>query len=104
MGKLSKHAEVRMQQRGISRGLVAFLSFYGQEVYDSKATVLRLPNRKERLIIASELRHIVEYLESEKRNPALVEGSDGTVITVEHLERKRRRGPQRRIPCKRRRA
>lgn len=79
---LTKHAQVRSQQRGIPTQIQDWLLSYGEEVYDHQGGIVRYFSKRsveriERTLGRRPLRQNSEYLRS-----FLVESHDGKIVTV----------------------
>ena len=83
---ISKHAEIRGQQRGIQTQLaVEVLRTYGKRAYDSQGSVLRYLDRQSRRKIRQELGPDSKQFLEKHGNVYCVENiEDRRVITVGH--------------------
>ncbi len=95
---LSRHAQQRIQQRGIDANAVQLLLTYGEEHRSRGASVFFLTASK-RKALALELGKREADLLMQRLNLLVVEGNDGTVITVAHRTRRIRRDVARRAAC-----
>lgn len=84
--KLSKHAERRMEERGISSVDVQFLMLWGESVpQKGGAVVLRL-SRRERKRAEKSLLRLLEYVRRDNSPYLVLE--NGQVVTVGHEYRR----------------
>lgn len=80
---LSKHAEVRSQQRGVPSQISQWLVYFGDEVFDGRGGVIRYFSSKsiqelKDVVGATEVKRMSEFLRC-----YLVEAAnDGSVITI----------------------
>ncbi len=78
--KLSRHAKIRMQQRGICRGVINLLQTFGERVYSSGSEVIYF-NQKSRTRIKSHLTRN-EYLDIEKKLNSYLVLKNEIILTV----------------------
>jgi hypothetical protein len=78
----TKHAQNRMQQRGIMNPIIDLLYSYGREIRRSKAGDLIYFDKRAREQLRKDLpRH--EYVRIQPKLKAyVVEGEDGSIVTV----------------------
>lgn len=85
----TRHAQARMQQRGITADLVEIVLSMGVPSHDRDGTTFYcLQDRKRRQQLASHLRRVAEKLETQNGLFA-VESGNGELITVGHQDRRR---------------
>ena len=83
--RLTRHASVRMKQRGIGRTLVELLLSRGDEIHDHRGAVIRhLSSKRKREAIARELRSTAQALEKGDGLYLVEAGDGGAIITVGH--------------------
>jgi hypothetical protein len=87
--RLSHHARVRMQQRGVRPELVQWLLQFGSRDYDGKGGQIRYFDDRARRrlfgeIDAEAMRRVRDHLDS-----YAVVANDGKVVTVGHRYRRR---------------
>jgi len=80
--QLTKHAQTRMQQRGITENILDLLYTYGRHVERGSAgALLHFDKRARELIRKSTSRKEYARIE-QKLNAYIVEAADGSVVTV----------------------
>jgi Domain of unknown function (DUF4258) len=85
---MTRHAEVRMQQRGITRQTLESLLTYGAQSHDhSGATVVYFDKRARFRLLREGGRHAYQQVEKQLNAYAVV-ADDGRVVTVGHRERR----------------
>lgn len=85
MSTHSRHAEIRMQQRGIDPLIVKWTILYGAKKYDRRGAVKHYFDRKSRRNLARAVGGKVVDLLAPLLNTVVVESVDrSTVITVTH--------------------
>lgn len=85
---LTGHARQRMQQRGISREVVAWLLDYGRQAHDKHGARVVYFDRRAQAQARRDLAHS-DYVRFERHCDAYaVLGGDGAVITVGHRSRR----------------
>lgn len=84
--RLSQHARVRMQQRGISRRIVDWLAAYGETDHQRGAVLFYFTGRVRQALEREFGRG--ELLRHEKALDAYMVCSEGVIVTVGHLHRR----------------
>jgi hypothetical protein len=87
---VSKHAKVRMQQRGITPASVDYLLDFGSEHHDHHGAVIMMLDRRAARRIARSGAATRAHLASMRGLYAVI-GADGKVSTVGHRTRRIRR-------------
>lgn len=82
-GRLTKHAQVRLQQRGIPALMLPIILAYGSESYQKGGTSAWCLPSSVLKKLRRELKEILSRLDS-LENAYFVENEAGTVITVGH--------------------
>ncbi|MDP6653743.1 MAG: DUF4258 domain-containing protein [Gammaproteobacteria bacterium] len=85
---LTRHAENRMQQRGINRQAVDYVLAYGRKSYDHHGCRVVWLDKQARLRIHEEEGHEVVRKLDKCFNTYAVIDQNGTVITVGHRYRR----------------
>ncbi|QFY88498.1 hypothetical protein D5125_02820 [Magnetovirga frankeli] len=80
---ISKHAQVRMQQRAISTRTLNILNQYGRKVHDGHKGIIVFLDKKAKDRIRMDLPK-QEYLKIERKLDVYCVESDGQIITVGH--------------------
>ena len=88
---LTRHAQSRMQQRGISAATVEALLDFGREVHVDRGCDLVFFDKRARARLAKANPRAAAEAERISKSYAIL-GSDGTVITVGHRYRRIPRG------------
>lgn len=81
---LSKHAQVRMQQRGVPPVIIEWLLQYGATVYDGHGCRICFFDKNAKKQLRKEKGDIVLRRLHEMMDSYAVVGGDGLVITVGH--------------------
>ncbi len=89
----SRHAETRASQRAISMSLIEVVVNYGCEQRSRGATKYFIPKKDWKYVLA-ELPPLSSSRDRLSVN--VIQADDGTVVTVAHCYRRRRKGIQRR--------
>lgn len=84
--KLSKHAKLRAQQRGIPEWAIDLLSLYGSESYQKGGCHLLTMNSRQRKRATNALKRLLDVLQNDVPIYAVVTGKD-EVVTVGHRYR-----------------
>jgi hypothetical protein len=89
--QLTRHAHLRLQQRGIQRQALQVLLDYGTVIHDGHGAEICLFDRRSRerarkALPAEQFRKVCDRL-----NCYAVVGADDAVVTVGHRRRRRRR-------------
>jgi len=88
---LTRHAQQRMQQRGITLRTVDYLLAYGRVSHDHHGgCVIWLDKRSRARLGAEEGQHVLRGMDK-LLNAYVVTDTDGTVVTVGHRYRRIRR-------------
>lgn len=88
---VSAHAQTRMQQRGITPGLLQLLAAYGAKEHDHHGGELRYFSKAaRRRLLCAEGPQVYRAVESKLDIYAVV-ARDGCVVTVGHRDRRIRR-------------
>jgi len=85
--KLSRHAEKRASQRGMSKRIIELLQIYGDEVHDHNGCLVRYFSKKMQNYILSELPKSEHSLLKNKFNSYMIE-ADGFIITTGYLQKR----------------
>lgn len=89
---MTRHAQTRMQQRGITRPALQSLLDYGSQAHDHRgATIVYFDKRSRSRLLRDSGRAAYRVMEKQLNAYAVV-GSDGSVVTV---GRRNRRLPKR---------
>ena len=90
---LSRHAEQRMQQRGIPRQAVDVVLAYGRVSHDHHGGCVVWLDKRARARLCREAgRRVLRRLDKHLNAYAVTDPDDGTVLTVGHRYRRIRRG------------
>ena len=85
---VSNHAQTRMQQRGVTPGLLDLLDAYGATQYDHRGAEVRYFNKAARRKLRdSEGAEVYRAVEA-KRNVYAVVAHDGCLVTVGRRDRR----------------
>ena len=88
MERLTQHAEVRMQQRGIALTTLQSLLDYGSQAHDHRgATILYFDKRARSRLLKDSGRGVYRVVEKQLNAYAVV-STDGAVITVGRRKRR----------------
>jgi hypothetical protein len=82
--RISAHARVRGQQRGISESLMLLVAAFGKAEYRRDGAVRYSLDKYELKMIEGLLRNGVQNIDKLKRLKVVQSGSDGVVITCYH--------------------
>lgn len=81
--KLSKHAQLRSQQRGIPESLLDLVLEYGEPKVVGGDAISYEVSGKNANAIQAHLKQLIQNIDKVK-NKVVVTGSDGTIITTYH--------------------
>ncbi|GAB4361125.1 MAG: hypothetical protein Kow006_31630 [Gammaproteobacteria bacterium] len=79
---LTKHAEKRLQDRGVPEAAIELLHLYGDALPQKGGTVLLRLNRRQRKRAEHDLLRLLEYVRRDRSPYCVIEGEQ--VITVAH--------------------
>lgn len=83
--ELSKHAAVRMQQRGFQADDIELITMFG-------APLLRPGNKVEYQMTRKRKRHLIQVLDRVEGKSVLLSNDEATVVTLYKRYKKRRKG------------
>jgi hypothetical protein len=82
---LTKHAEKRMNQRGISKEMMELIYEHGREQYDHRGGVRIMLTKKMIGLLVKRLPKLKKMFERVKSTYLVISSNDGAVITAGHL-------------------
>jgi hypothetical protein len=82
---LTKHAEKRMNQRGISKEMIELIYEHGREQYDHRGGVRIMLTKKMIGLLVKRLPKLKKMFERVKSTYLVISSNDGAVITAGHL-------------------
>ena len=85
---MTRHAEVRMQQRGIARSTLQSLLNYGSQAHDHHGATIVYFDRKARTRLLRDSGPAAYRVMEKQLNAYAVVGNDGSVVSVGRRERR----------------
>lgn len=80
---LTKHAEKRLQQRGIPEEMLLFISLYGEEISQKGGSHEHRLTKQAVKTLRKDLKKVLKHLDS-LSNTYFIEGAAGKIITAGH--------------------
>ena len=82
---LTKHAQKRMKQRGISKEMIELIYEYGREEHDRQGGVRVMITKKMITMLAKRMPRLKRSFEKVKGTYLVLSSGDGVVVTTGHL-------------------